>query len=98
MLIVVASVVSLHNLGLQNFHCLIMRFPFKSLFFTLFQIFDNDSITTCLSSSVHYMVCELGFEKEANYAVNSFVTRSGEIYWKTIIEHVHYSKSGVYLL
>lgn len=44
------------------------------------------------------MVCEVGFEKEANYAVNSFVTVSGEICWETIIKHVHYSKTGVYLL
>ncbi|XP_015270886.1 PREDICTED: endoplasmic reticulum membrane-associated RNA degradation protein [Gekko japonicus] len=57
-------------------------------------ILDCDSVTTCLSSTVHYMVCELGFEKEANYAVNSFLTSSGEINWKTIIEHIHYSKTG----
>ncbi|XP_077202938.1 endoplasmic reticulum membrane-associated RNA degradation protein isoform X2 [Paroedura picta] len=56
---------------------------------------DHDSVTTCLSSTVHYMVCELGFEKEMNYPINSFVTGSGEICWKTIIEHIHYCKTDL---
>ncbi|XP_054857165.1 endoplasmic reticulum membrane-associated RNA degradation protein [Eublepharis macularius] len=54
---------------------------------------DHDSVTTCLSSAVHYMVCELGFEIEANYAVSRFMAANGEIYWKTIIECLHYSKT-----
>ncbi|XP_048342791.1 endoplasmic reticulum membrane-associated RNA degradation protein isoform X2 [Sphaerodactylus townsendi] len=56
-------------------------------------ILDHDLVTTCLSSKVRFMVCELGFERKANYAVHTFVTGNAQIYWKTIVEHVHYSET-----
>ncbi|XP_020656864.3 endoplasmic reticulum membrane-associated RNA degradation protein isoform X1 [Pogona vitticeps] len=52
----------------------------------------TDPVPTCLSSTVHYMVCEAGFEKKANHANNSVVSDSGEIYWRTLTEHIYYEE------
>ncbi|XP_025050719.1 endoplasmic reticulum membrane-associated RNA degradation protein isoform X3 [Alligator sinensis] len=52
-----------------------------------------ESITTCLSPAVHYMVCKLGFEIKENYDINNFVSKRGEVSWRTISERVCYLES-----
>ncbi|KYO18754.1 endoplasmic reticulum membrane-associated RNA degradation protein [Alligator mississippiensis] len=52
-----------------------------------------EPITTCLSPAVHYMVCKLGFEIKENYDINNFVSKRGEVSWRTISERVCYLKS-----
>ncbi|XP_066472672.1 endoplasmic reticulum membrane-associated RNA degradation protein [Tiliqua scincoides] len=53
----------------------------------------TNPVATCLSPTVHYMVCELGFERKTNHAINTIVSEGGEIYWKTITKHVQYKES-----
>ncbi|XP_053153468.1 endoplasmic reticulum membrane-associated RNA degradation protein isoform X2 [Hemicordylus capensis] len=49
-------------------------------------------VSTCLSSRVHYMVCELGFEIKASHAISTILSDNGEVYWRTITEHVQYGE------
>ncbi|OXB73810.1 UNVERIFIED_CONTAM: hypothetical protein H355_013311 [Colinus virginianus] len=51
---------------------------------------SSDSVTTCLSSAVHYVICELGFEKKEIYDIDNIVSEDGEVHWQAITEHVHY--------
>ncbi|XP_042301097.1 endoplasmic reticulum membrane-associated RNA degradation protein [Sceloporus undulatus] len=53
-----------------------------------------EPVSTCLSTPVHYMVCEAGFEIKEKHAINNFVSDSGEIFWSAITEHIHYGESG----
>ncbi|NWS70005.1 EMARD protein, partial [Crotophaga sulcirostris] len=53
----------------------------------------SDSVTTCLSPPVHYVICKLGFEKEEIYDINNILSENGEICWQAITEHVCYLES-----
>ncbi|NXN32647.1 EMARD protein, partial [Nycticryphes semicollaris] len=53
----------------------------------------SDSITTCLSPPVHYVICNLGFEKRDTYDINNILSENGEVCWQAITEHVSYLKS-----
>lgn len=59
-----------------------------------FQMASSDSVTTCLSPAVHYVICELGFEKKDIYNINNIVSENGEVCWQAITEHVCYLESG----
>ncbi|NWH95270.1 EMARD protein, partial [Aegithalos caudatus] len=52
-----------------------------------------DSITTCLSQSVHYAICKLGFEKTDTYDINNILSGNGEVSWQAVTEHVCYLES-----
>ncbi|XP_031469282.1 endoplasmic reticulum membrane-associated RNA degradation protein [Phasianus colchicus] len=54
---------------------------------------SSDSVTTCLSPAVHYVICKLGFEKKAIYDINNIVSENGEVCWQAITEHVCYLES-----
>ncbi|XP_009071967.1 PREDICTED: endoplasmic reticulum membrane-associated RNA degradation protein, partial [Acanthisitta chloris] len=54
----------------------------------------SDSITTCLSQPVHYMICKLGFEKKDTYDINNILSGNGEVCWQAVTEHVCYLESG----
>ncbi|XP_044276919.1 endoplasmic reticulum membrane-associated RNA degradation protein isoform X2 [Varanus komodoensis] len=51
-----------------------------------------DPVSTCLSSAVHYIVCEAGFEIKSNPGISCIISDSGEVYWRVIIEHVRYEE------
>ncbi|NXJ59468.1 EMARD protein, partial [Rostratula benghalensis] len=53
----------------------------------------SDSITTCLSPPVHYVICNLGFEKTDAYNINNILSENGEVCWQAVTEHVSYLKS-----
>ncbi|KAK2531473.1 hypothetical protein Q9233_005725 [Columba guinea] len=53
----------------------------------------SDSVTTCLSPPVHYVICKLGFEKKDIYDINNILSENGEVYWQAISEHVFYLES-----
>ncbi|XP_025028304.1 endoplasmic reticulum membrane-associated RNA degradation protein isoform X3 [Python bivittatus] len=55
-------------------------------------MFLADPPSTCLSSTVHYMVCEAGFEMKASYAVSSVICSTGEIDWGFIAKQVQYGE------
>lgn len=57
-------------------------------------ILIEDPITTCLSPSVYDMICKLGFEVKENCDINSIVTQSGEVCWKTITDCAIYTVSA----
>lgn len=57
---------------------------------------SSDSVITCLSPPVHYVICKLGFEKKDLYDINNIVSENGEVCWQSITEHVHYLESGWY--
>ncbi|KAK2489735.1 hypothetical protein MC885_006653 [Smutsia gigantea] len=58
------------------------------------EILIEDPITTCLSPSVYDMICKLGFEVKENCDINSIVTQSGEVCWKTITDCAIYTVSA----
>nr|XP_021151798.1 endoplasmic reticulum membrane-associated RNA degradation protein isoform X3 [Columba livia] len=53
----------------------------------------SDSVTTCLSPPVHYVICKLGFEKKDIYDINNILSENGEVFWQAISEHVFYLES-----
>ncbi|NXV47053.1 EMARD protein, partial [Uria aalge] len=53
----------------------------------------SDSVTTCLSPPVHYVICKLGFEKTDTYDINNILSENGEVRWQAVTEHVCYLKS-----
>ncbi|KFP20418.1 hypothetical protein Z169_01170, partial [Egretta garzetta] len=53
----------------------------------------SDSVTTCLSPSVHYVICKLGFEKKDTYDINNILSENGEVRWQAVTEHVCYLES-----
>ncbi|KAM6367740.1 endoplasmic reticulum membrane-associated RNA degradation protein isoform 3-T4 [Alca torda] len=53
----------------------------------------SDSVTTCLSPPVHYVICKLGFEKTDTYDINNILSENGEVCWQAVTEHVCYLKS-----
>ncbi|KFZ60441.1 hypothetical protein N338_06825, partial [Podiceps cristatus] len=53
----------------------------------------SHSVTTCLSLPVHYVICELGFEKKDTYDINNILSENGEVCWGAITEHVCYLES-----
>ncbi|KAM6354548.1 endoplasmic reticulum membrane-associated RNA degradation protein isoform 2-T2 [Podargus strigoides] len=53
----------------------------------------SDSVTTCLSPPVHYMICKLGFEKKDSYDINNILSENGEVCWQAVTEHVCYLES-----
>ncbi|NXJ42981.1 EMARD protein, partial [Ciconia maguari] len=53
----------------------------------------SDSITTCLSPPVHYVICKLGFEKKDAYDINNILSENGEVCWQAVTEHVCYLES-----
>ncbi|NXU12445.1 EMARD protein, partial [Pardalotus punctatus] len=53
----------------------------------------SDSVTTCLSQPVHYVICKLGFEKKDTYDINNILSGNGEVCWKAVTEHVYYLES-----
>ncbi|XP_060609754.2 endoplasmic reticulum membrane-associated RNA degradation protein isoform X1 [Anolis sagrei] len=58
------------------------------------EMFLIEPVSTCLSATVHYMVCEAGFEIKENHVINSILPDSGEICWRAITEHIQYADSG----
>ncbi|KFQ25602.1 hypothetical protein N331_01177, partial [Merops nubicus] len=54
---------------------------------------SSDSVTTCLSPPVHYMICKLGFEKKNTYDINNILSENGEVRWQAVAEHVYYLES-----
>lgn len=54
----------------------------------------SDSVTTCLSPPVHYVICKLGFEKKDTYDINNILSENGEVCWQAVTEHVCYLESG----
>ncbi|XP_052551433.1 endoplasmic reticulum membrane-associated RNA degradation protein [Tympanuchus pallidicinctus] len=54
---------------------------------------SSDSVTTCLSPPVHYVICKLGFEKKDVYDINNIVSENGEVCWQSITEHIRYLES-----
>ncbi|NXQ31722.1 EMARD protein, partial [Alaudala cheleensis] len=52
-----------------------------------------DSVTTCLSQPVHYVICKLGFEKKDTYDINNILSGNGEVCWQAVTEHVCYLES-----
>ncbi|NXF39757.1 EMARD protein, partial [Nyctibius bracteatus] len=53
----------------------------------------SDSVTTCLSPPVHYVICKLGFEKKDSYDINIILSENGEVCWQAVTEHVCYLES-----
>ncbi|NXX80299.1 EMARD protein, partial [Urocolius indicus] len=53
----------------------------------------SDSITTCLSPPVHYVICKLGFEKKDTYDINHILSENGEVCWEALTEHLCYFES-----
>ncbi|KFV71787.1 hypothetical protein N307_04276, partial [Dryobates pubescens] len=53
----------------------------------------SDSVTSCLSPPVHYMICKLGFEKKDAYDINNMLSEKGEVCWQAVTEHVCYLES-----
>ncbi|XP_005239168.4 endoplasmic reticulum membrane-associated RNA degradation protein [Falco peregrinus] len=53
----------------------------------------SDSVTTCLSPPVHYVICKLGFEKKDTYDINNILSENGEVCWQAVTEHVCYLES-----
>ncbi|NXA48041.1 EMARD protein, partial [Nothocercus julius] len=53
----------------------------------------SESVTTCLSPAVRYVICDLGFEKTETYNINNIVSENGEIHWQAITDHVCYLES-----
>ncbi|NXH55997.1 EMARD protein, partial [Rhabdornis inornatus] len=53
----------------------------------------RDSITTCLSQPVHYVICKLGFEKKDTYDINNVLSGNGEVCWQAVTECVCYLES-----
>ncbi|KFV00747.1 ER membrane-associated RNA degradation protein, partial [Tauraco erythrolophus] len=53
----------------------------------------SDSVTTCLSPPVHYMICKLGFEKKDTYDISNILSENGEVCWQAVTEHVCYVES-----
>ncbi|XP_030800521.1 endoplasmic reticulum membrane-associated RNA degradation protein isoform X2 [Camarhynchus parvulus] len=52
-----------------------------------------DSITTCLSQPVHYVICKLGFEKKDTYNIDTILSGNREVCWPAVTEHVCYLES-----
>ncbi|XP_010627213.1 endoplasmic reticulum membrane-associated RNA degradation protein isoform X3 [Fukomys damarensis] len=55
------------------------------------QILIGEPVTTCLSPSVYDMICKLGFEFKENCDINSIVTHTGKLCWKTITNCMSYT-------
>ncbi|NWV40151.1 EMARD protein, partial [Grantiella picta] len=53
----------------------------------------SDSVTTCLSQPVHYVICKLGFEKKDTYDINNILSGNGGICWQAVTEHLCYLES-----
>lgn len=53
-----------------------------------------DSVTTCLSQPVHYVICKLGFEMKDTYDIDNILSGNGEVCWPAVTEHVCYLESG----
>ncbi|XP_069656907.1 endoplasmic reticulum membrane-associated RNA degradation protein isoform X2 [Haliaeetus albicilla] len=53
----------------------------------------SDSVTTCLSPPVHYVICKLGFEKKDTYDINNILSENDEVCWQAVTEHVCYLES-----
>ncbi|KAM9564371.1 endoplasmic reticulum membrane-associated RNA degradation protein isoform 1-T1 [Guaruba guarouba] len=53
----------------------------------------SDSVTTCLSLPVHYLICKVGFEKKDTYDINNILSENGEVCWQAVTEHVCYLES-----
>ena len=54
----------------------------------------SDSVTTCLSPPVHYVICRLGFEKKDTYDISNILSENSEVRWQAVAEHVCYLESG----
>ncbi|XP_054675457.1 endoplasmic reticulum membrane-associated RNA degradation protein isoform X3 [Grus americana] len=54
---------------------------------------SSDSVSTCLSPPVHYVICKLGFEKKDTYDINNILSENGEVCWQAVTEHVCYLES-----
>ncbi|NXG59833.1 EMARD protein, partial [Hemiprocne comata] len=50
----------------------------------------SDSVTTCLSPPVHYVICKLGYEKTDTYDINNILSENGEVCWQAVTDHVCY--------
>ncbi|XP_030800520.1 endoplasmic reticulum membrane-associated RNA degradation protein isoform X1 [Camarhynchus parvulus] len=66
---------------------------FLNFFFFKYQMALPDSITTCLSQPVHYVICKLGFEKKDTYNIDTILSGNREVCWPAVTEHVCYLES-----
>uniref|UniRef100_G1SRZ7 ER membrane associated RNA degradation n=1 Tax=Oryctolagus cuniculus TaxID=9986 RepID=G1SRZ7_RABIT len=57
------------------------------------EVLIEEPVTTCLSPSVYDIICKVGFEVKELCAINSVVSQSGEVYWKTVTECLRYAES-----
>ncbi|KFU84664.1 hypothetical protein M959_11743 [Chaetura pelagica] len=53
----------------------------------------SDSVTTCLSPSVHYVICKLGYEKKDTYDISNILSENGEVRWQAVTDHICYLES-----
>nr|XP_014349477.1 PREDICTED: endoplasmic reticulum membrane-associated RNA degradation protein [Latimeria chalumnae] len=53
----------------------------------------SESVRSCLSPDVHYIVCKVGLEKEEYPGIESIVTQDGKVCWSSIASHLHYFKT-----
>ncbi|XP_075453147.1 endoplasmic reticulum membrane-associated RNA degradation protein isoform X3 [Ascaphus truei] len=51
-------------------------------------------VTTCLSPTVHHMVCNLGFEIEVSYDIRRVLCEDNRVCWKTLSDTISYIASG----
>lgn len=60
----------------------------------VFQMLTGEPIATCLSPSVHDMICKLGFEVQEHCAVSSVVSDKGEVHWEAVTKCVKCVETG----
>ncbi|XP_051469236.1 endoplasmic reticulum membrane-associated RNA degradation protein isoform X1 [Apus apus] len=53
----------------------------------------SDSVTTCLSPPVRYVICKLGYEKKDTYDISNILSENGEVCWQAVTDHVCYLES-----
>ncbi|MEE6475432.1 hypothetical protein FKM82_010746 [Ascaphus truei] len=52
-------------------------------------------VTTCLSPTVHHMVCNLGFEIEVSYDIRRVLCEDNRVCWKTLSDTISYIASDL---
>ncbi|XP_058521390.1 endoplasmic reticulum membrane-associated RNA degradation protein isoform X2 [Ochotona princeps] len=58
------------------------------------EMLTGEPIATCLSPSVHDMICKLGFEVKEHCAISSVVSDKGEVHWEAVTKCVNCVETG----
>ncbi|XP_075453151.1 endoplasmic reticulum membrane-associated RNA degradation protein isoform X5 [Ascaphus truei] len=58
------------------------------------RMLETFPVTTCLSPTVHHMVCNLGFEIEVSYDIRRVLCEDNRVCWKTLSDTISYIASG----